>query len=59
MPSTLHTTTHAMVLPQNDDILYEVVDNKVMKLDPMGAHEICRLRRGWQAILGILPYNTN
>jgi Uma2 family endonuclease len=29
-----------MVLPQDDDILYEVVDNKVVELGPMGAHEI-------------------
>ena len=40
MTSILHTTTHAMVLPQDDDILYEVVDNKVVELAPMGAHEI-------------------
>jgi Uma2 family endonuclease len=40
MTSILHTTTHAMVLPQDDDILYEVVDNKVVELGPMGAHEI-------------------
>jgi len=40
MTSILHTTTHAMVLPQDDDILYEVVDNKAVELGPMGAHEI-------------------
>ena len=40
MQSTHHTTTHATVLPQDDDILYEVVDDKVMELGPMGAHEI-------------------
>ena len=40
MTSILQTTTHAMVLPQDDDILYEVVDNKVVELGPMGAHEI-------------------
>jgi len=27
MQSPLHTTTHATVLPQDDDIFYEVVDN--------------------------------
>ena len=29
MQSTLHATTDATVLPQDDDILYEVVDNDV------------------------------
>ena len=32
MPSTLQTTTYATVLPQDDDILYEVVDDKVVEL---------------------------
>ena len=40
MQSTLQTTTYATVLPQDDDILYEVVDEKVVELGPMGAHEI-------------------
>ena len=40
MQSTLHTTTHVTVLPQDEDILYEIVDDKVVELGPMGAHEI-------------------
>ncbi len=40
MPSTYQTTTYETVLPQDDDILYEVVDGKIVVLGPMGAHEI-------------------
>jgi Uma2 family endonuclease len=40
MQSTLYTTTHAPVLPQDDDILYEVVDDKIVELGPLGAYEI-------------------
>src|SRR5437867_4662387 len=40
MQSTYQTTNYATVLPQDDDILYEVVDDKVVELGPMGAHEI-------------------
>ena len=39
MLSTHQTTNHGTVLPQ-DDVLYEVVDNQIMELGPMGAHEI-------------------
>ena len=38
MLSTHPTTTYETVLPQDDDILYEVVDNKIVELGPMGAH---------------------
>ena len=38
---SVHQTTHyGTVLPQDDDILYEVVDDRVVDLGPMGAHEI-------------------
>ena len=40
MQSVHQTTNYGTVLPQDDDILYEVVDNKVVELGPMGAHEI-------------------
>jgi Uma2 family endonuclease len=40
MQSTHQTINHGTVLPQDDDILYEVVDGKVVELGPMGAHEI-------------------
>jgi Uma2 family endonuclease len=40
MQSTHQTTTHETVLLQDDDILYEVVDDKKVELGPMGAHEI-------------------
>src|SRR5262245_57514943 len=40
MQSTLHTTNYGMVLPQDEDLLYEIADDKVVELGPMGAHEI-------------------
>jgi Uma2 family endonuclease len=40
MLSTYQTTSQGTVLPQDDNILYEVVDGKVVELGPMGAHEI-------------------
>ena len=40
MQSTHQTINHGTVLPQDDDILYEVVDDQVVELGPMGAHEI-------------------
>ena len=40
MQSVHQTTNYRTVLPPDDDILYEVVDNKVVELGPMGAHEI-------------------
>jgi Uma2 family endonuclease len=40
MQSTQPTTNYGTVLPQDDDILYEVVDGKLVELGPMGAHEI-------------------
>ncbi len=40
MQSTHPTTNYGTVLPQDDDILYEVVDGKLVELGPMGAHEI-------------------
>jgi Uma2 family endonuclease len=40
MQSTYQTTTYETALPQDDDILYEVIDNKVVELGPMGAHEL-------------------
>jgi hypothetical protein len=40
MLSTPQTINHGTVLPQDDDILYEVVDDKVVELGSMGAHEI-------------------
>ena len=40
MQSTYQTTTYETVLPQDDDILYEVVDGKLVELGPMGAHEL-------------------
>jgi Uma2 family endonuclease len=40
MQSTYQTTTYETVLPQDDDILYEVVDGKLVELGPMGASEI-------------------
>jgi Uma2 family endonuclease len=40
MLSTHQTIDHGTVLPQDDDILYEVVDDKLVELGPMGAHEI-------------------
>ena len=40
MQSTYQTGTYETVLPQDDDILYEVVDGKLVELGPMGAHEI-------------------
>ena len=40
MQSTHQTINHGTVLPQDDDILYEMVDGKVVELGPMGAHEI-------------------
>jgi hypothetical protein len=40
MQSTHQTTSHGTVLPQDDDVLYEVVDDQIVELGPMGAHEI-------------------
>jgi Uma2 family endonuclease len=40
MQSVHQTTNYGTVLPQDDDILYEVVDDQVVYLGPMGAHEI-------------------
>ena len=40
MQSVHQTTTYETVLPQDDDILYEVVDGNLVDLGPMGAHEI-------------------
>jgi len=40
MQSVHQTTNYGTVLPQDDDILYEVVDDQVVDLGPMGAHEI-------------------
>jgi Uma2 family endonuclease len=40
MPSTQQTINHGTVVPQDDDILYEVVDDQVVELGPMGAREI-------------------
>ncbi len=40
MQSVHQTTNYGTVLPQDDDILYEVVDDRVVDLGPMGAHEI-------------------
>jgi len=40
MQSTHQTIKHGTVLPQDDDILYEVVDDQVVELGPMGAREI-------------------
>ena len=40
MQSVHQTTNYGTVLPQDDDILYEVVDDRVVELGPMGAHEI-------------------
>ena len=40
MQSTHPTTNYGTVLPQDDDILSEVVDGKLVELGPMGAHEI-------------------
>ena len=40
MQSTHQTINSGTVLPQDDDILYEMVDGKLVELGPMGAHEI-------------------
>ena len=40
MPSTHQTINYGTVLPQDDDVLYEVVDNQIVELGPMVAHEI-------------------
>jgi Uma2 family endonuclease len=40
MQSVHQTTNYGAVLPQDDDILYEMVDGKVVELGPMGAYEI-------------------
>ena len=40
MQSVQQTTNYGTVLPPDDDILYEVVDGKLVELGPMGAHEI-------------------
>ena len=40
MLSTYQTINHRTVLPHDDDILYEVVEDKVVELGPRGAHEI-------------------
>ena len=40
MQSTHQTINHGTALPQDEDILYEVVDDRVVELGPMGAHEI-------------------
>ena len=40
MQSVHQTTNYETVLPPDDDILYEMVDDKVVELGPMGAHEI-------------------
>jgi Uma2 family endonuclease len=40
MQSTHQTIKHGTVLPQDDDILYEVVDDRIVELGPTGAHEI-------------------
>jgi len=39
MQSTDSTSSPGTVLEQNDDLLYEVVDGKVVELPPMGAYE--------------------
>ena len=39
MQSVHQTTSYGVVLPPDEDILYEVVDGKLMELGPMGAHE--------------------
>jgi len=40
MQSTHQTSNHGTVVPQDDDILYEVVDDQIVELGPMGAREI-------------------
>ena len=40
MQSTHQTINSGTVLPQDDDILYEMVDGKLVELGPMGAHEL-------------------
>ena len=40
MQSMHQTINHETVVPQDDDILYEVVDDQVVELGPMGAREI-------------------
>ena len=59
MQSTHPTTNYGTVLPQDDDILYEVVDDKLVELGPMGAHEIWLATVAGKYISGTLPYNTN
>jgi hypothetical protein len=39
MQSVHDTTNYGTVLPQDDDILYEVVDDQIVELGPMGAHD--------------------
>jgi len=40
MQSTDYTTSPGTVLEQDDDLLYEVVDDKVVELPPMGAYDV-------------------
>ena len=40
MQSVHQTTNYGTVLPQDDDVLYEIVDDQIVELGPMGAHEI-------------------
>jgi len=40
MQSTDYTTSPGMVLEQGDDLLYEVVDDKVVEIPPMGAYDV-------------------
>ncbi len=40
MDSLSSTTNAGAVLPLADDMLYEVVDGRVVELGPMGANEI-------------------
>jgi len=40
MQSTDYTTSPGTVLEQDDDLLYEVVDGKIVELPPMGAYDV-------------------
>ena len=40
MESTPTTSNPGAVLSQDDDTLYEVVDDQVVELAPMGAYEV-------------------
>ena len=52
MPSTDYTTSQGTALAPDDDLFYEVVDEKIVELAPMGAYEI-RLASVLQAHLEI------